>query len=176
MNKNKWRQIPNILTVLRFLAVPVMAVWMIEGKWTASLILFVSAELTDILDGYIARKYQFITDFGKLADPLADKVLQLTALFLLARGERLPYYFFYILAAKELAMIVGAIVFLQKKVVVSSNWSGKAAAAIVFSGNVLAFLNKSIAVYVIWIGVFVALMASAIYLKQYVGSIKKTLR
>ena len=101
MNKSKWRHVPNILTILRLIAVPVMALLMISGKLTEGLIVFAAAELTDILDGYIARKYNFITNFGKLADPFADKAIQLTALLLLARGGRLPYYFFFIWSLRK---------------------------------------------------------------------------
>lgn len=170
-NKSKWRHIPNILTVLRLLAVPLMAVWMIRGKWTESLILFLAAEFTDILDGYIARRFQFITNFGKLADPLADKLLQLTALLLLSVGNRLPPVFFYILCAKELAMIIGSLFFLKKDVVVSSNWVGKAAAAVLFAGIVLAFLNVPASVYVLWLGVGISLAAAVVYLKCYLKQI-----
>jgi cardiolipin synthase len=171
-NKSKWRHIPNILTVLRLLAVPLMAVWMLQGKWIDSLVLFLLAELTDILDGYIARRFQFISNFGKLADPLADKLLQLTALLLLSVGNRLPPVFFYILCAKELAMILGSLFFLKKNVVVSSNWVGKAAAAVLFAGIVLAFLNVPASVYVLWLGVGISLAAAVVYLQHYLKQIK----
>jgi len=161
MNKSKWRHVPNILTVLRLIAVPVMALLMISGKWTA-----------DILDGYIARKYNFITNFGKLADPFADKAIQLTAMLLLAGDERLPYYFFFILLAKEAAMIIGSLFFLRREIVVSSNWVGKAAAAVLFAGVVLAFLDIPAAVYVMWAGTAISVAASIVYLICYVKQIK----
>jgi len=167
MKKSKWRHIPNILTVLRLLAVPLMAVWMISEKWTQSLILFLLAEFTDILDGYIARRFNFISNFGKLADPLADKLIQLTALFLLARGGRLPYYFFFILCGKELAMIIGSLFFLKKDVVVFSNWVGKAAAFILFTGIVTAFLNSPVSVYLLWAGLVISLAAAVVYLIKF---------
>jgi cardiolipin synthase len=172
MNKSKWRHVPNILTILRLIAVPVMALLIISEKWTESLIIFIHAELTDILDGYIARKYNFITNFGKLADPFADKAIQLTALLLLAGDERLPYYFFFILLIKEIAMIIGSLFFLRKKIVVSSNWVGKAAAAVLFAGIVLAFLNIPAAVYFMWAGTVISIAASAIYLICYVKEVK----
>ena len=171
-NKSKWRHIPNILTVLRLLAVPLMAVWMIAGKWTESLVLFLLAEFTDILDGAIARRFQFISNFGKLMDPLADKLLQLTALLLLSLGNRLPPVFFYILCAKELAMIIGSLFFLKKDVVVSSNWVGKTAAAVLFAGIVLAFLNIAASVHVLWLGVGISLAAAVVYLKGYLKQIQ----
>lgn len=172
-NKSKWHHIPNILTVLRLLAVPLLAVWMLAGKWTESLILFLAAEFTDILDGYIARRFQFISNFGKLVDPLADKLLQLTALLLLSVGDRLPPVFFYILCAKELGMIVGSLFFLKKDVVVSSNWVGKAAAAVLFAGIVLAFLNIGASVIILWIGVVISIAAAVVYLKGYLGQLKQ---
>ena len=172
MNKSKWRHVPNILTILRLIAVPVMALLMISGKLTEGLIVFAAAELTDILDGYIARKYNFITNLGKLADPFADKAIQLTALLLLARGGRLPYYFFFILIAKEAAMIIGSLFFLRKEIVVSSNWGGKAAAAVLFAGIVLAFLNIPAAVYIMWAGTAISIAASFVYLNCYVKLLK----
>jgi len=149
-----------------------MALLMISGKWTESLVVFAAAELTDILDGYIARKYNFITNFGKLADPFADKAIQLTALLLLASGGRLPYYFFFILLAKEAAMIIGSLFFLHREIVVSSNWVGKAAAAILFTGIVLAFLNIPAAVHIMWAGTAVSIAASIVYLNCYVKQLK----
>lgn len=174
INKSKWRHIPNILTILRLAVIPVMAYFMILEKWVLSLVIFVLAELTDIIDGYIARRFQFISNFGKLADPLADKLLQLTALLLLSNGARLPMYIFYILCIKELAMIVGALLFLKKDVVVHSNWIGKAASAIIFSGIVLSFLNIAISIYLLWIGMAVSITAGVFYLIGFLKQIKST--
>lgn len=173
INNSKWRYIPNALTILRLAVIPVMAYFMISEKWVLSLIIFVLAEFTDILDGYIARKFQVISNFGKLADPLADKLIQLTALLLLSTGGRLPIYFFNILCLKEIAMIVGALFFLKKDVVVYSNWIGKAASAILFSGIVLAFLNVAISVYLLWAGVAVSITAGALYLIKFLQQINE---
>jgi CDP-diacylglycerol--glycerol-3-phosphate 3-phosphatidyltransferase len=172
MKKSKWRYIPNILTILRLLAIPLMAVWMISEKWEQALILFIAAEFTDILDGYIARRFNFISNFGKLVDPLADKLIQLTAIFLLAHGGKLPYYFFYILIGKELAMVVGALFFLKKDVVVSSNWVGKAAASVLFISIILAFLDSPFSIYMLWIGMIISLTAAVVYLKGYLKQVQ----
>ncbi|HZK27844.1 MAG TPA: CDP-alcohol phosphatidyltransferase family protein [Thermoclostridium sp.] len=173
ISKSKFRHIPNILTMLRLLVIPVMVYYMLKGEWITGLAIFVVAEFTDILDGYIARRYNFISKFGKLADPLADKLLQLTALFILSIGGRLPSYFFYILCIKELAMVVGALLFLKKDVVVHSNWMGKAAATILFIGIILAFLNLSTSVYILWIGMIVSLAASVFYLREFLKQVNK---
>ena len=80
--------LPNKLTILRVLMIPffvVFMLWDITGaadKWIAALI-FIVASLTDMLDGKIARKYNLVTTFGKFADPLADKLLVISAMVIL---------------------------------------------------------------------------------------------
>lgn len=172
ISKSKWRYIPNILTVLRLVVIPVMAYFMILKEWVISLVIFVLAEITDVVDGYIARKFRATSNFGKLADPLADKLLQLTALLLLSTGGRIPMLFFNILCVKELAMIIGALFFLKKDVVVYSNWIGKAASAIIFAGIVLSFLNISVAEYLLWAGLAVSFTAGAFYLIRFLKQMK----
>ena len=75
--------LPNKLTVLRILLIPVFMVvlyWGFSGSAYVALAIFIIASLTDMLDGKIARKYHLVTDFGKFADPLADKCLVMAAL------------------------------------------------------------------------------------------------
>ena len=79
--------VPNVLTMIRLLLVPVYVVLFVSGQKYAALVTFLAASLTDLLDGRIARKYNLITDFGKLVDPFADKVMVLTALLSMAIGS-----------------------------------------------------------------------------------------
>ena len=83
--------IPNILTLIRFLAIPVLAylIFLGDAYNIVAFILFVCIWLTDMLDGYIARHYNQITEFGKLFDPLVDKVFQLTTAIMLAAVDKL---------------------------------------------------------------------------------------
>lgn len=76
-------KLPNILTLVRLLLVPVFMLLLLFGHNLLAFIVFLIASLTDYLDGVIARKYNAISNFGKLADPLADKILVMTALVLL---------------------------------------------------------------------------------------------
>ncbi len=85
--------IPNLLTLLRLLLVPVFLVASIRGWHTAAFVLFVSAAVTDILDGYIARRFNMKTRFGALADPAADKTMMVTG------------YLFYTLAVLPVVTI-----------------------------------------------------------------------
>lgn len=118
--------IPNILTIIRFLLVPVFGYFLYNGKYIIAIIIFISACITDVLDGVIARKFNLITSFGKLADPLADKFLQLTAIAILSIQKIIPLPVLIIVLAKELFMIAGSILIYKKvNFVVQANWYGK---------------------------------------------------
>jgi CDP-diacylglycerol--glycerol-3-phosphate 3-phosphatidyltransferase len=105
--------VPNILTALRLLAVPLMVALFVadagtEGtlRW-AALVVFVAAAATDLLDGYLARRWRVVSSFGKLADPIADKVLVLGALAMLAGFDEIPWWPFIVLAVREVAVTLG---------------------------------------------------------------------
>ncbi len=107
---NQIANLPNMLTGYRFLVVPVL-IFLLRpdaGVWVdmAAFIVFLSAALTDLADGYIARKQKIETVFGKLIDPLADKVLVATALILLIPMGKIPAWVCLIILSREL-MITG---------------------------------------------------------------------
>ncbi|MEM7600483.1 MAG: CDP-diacylglycerol--glycerol-3-phosphate 3-phosphatidyltransferase [Verrucomicrobiota bacterium] len=97
--------LPNQLTVARlFLSFVFVALLSLEGvelMKTAALIVFVIAAITDFLDGYLARKHQLITNFGKLMDPLADKVLMCAGFVLLTRLELIPAWMVVVILSRE---------------------------------------------------------------------------
>lgn len=133
----KKESIPNYLSLFRILLVPAYILFFFgngvfsdlnHNMFAAGVVFFV-AGLTDALDGFLARKFNWISDIGKLLDPLADKLMELSVTICLAIRFRGP---FIVLASfiivKELAMIIGAALLLSKSnVVVSSVWYGKAA-------------------------------------------------
>lgn len=140
--------IPNILTYLRLLAVPFFIWLMVDSSikynvWIA-LGLFVIAELTDLVDGFIARKFNMVSDIGKVLDPLADKLLQVSTVICLVIIGRVHWAFAAIIFAKELYMALGSFVVLKlagSKVTVQANVWGKAASALFTAGIVLAFFH-----------------------------------
>ena len=120
--------LPNILTTVRLALVPVFSALFYSGHPRYALGAYIAACLTDVLDGYLARRMHQVTAFGKLMDPLADKVMQLAMLFCLALNGHLGWWVPAIMAAKEIFMVIGGTMLLKKRnVVVISNWSGKAA-------------------------------------------------
>ena len=117
--------IPNILTIFRILLIPVFIVFFSKGMYPSAIVVYGIAGVTDVLDGYIARKNNIITDFGKLADPLADKLMQVTAFTALTVRGWIPWPIVVVLAAKEILMVCGAFFLLKRKeVVVSADWFG----------------------------------------------------
>ncbi len=137
--------IPNILTILRLCLIPVyIVVFALEGdtKNTAAVI-FIAASITDVLDGYIARKYNAITKVGQLLDPLADKLMQLTVVISLLISKILPLWFVVLLAVKELLMIAGGIFLYAKKTYVKSNFFGKLNTVVLFIALVLIFFTHT---------------------------------
>lgn len=136
--------IPNILTVIRFILVPVFGYYLFKEQFVVAVILFVGACITDILDGVIARKYNLITSFGKLADPLADKLMQLTALTILSIQEIIPLPVLIIVLAKEIFMVAGSILIYKKvNFVVQANWYGKMTTVIFSLAIVMTIVLQS---------------------------------
>ena len=175
---NVWT-IPNVLTMIRLILIPVFVIVFFrvdQSPKIAALCIFVAASLTDFLDGFLARKLNQITDFGKLFDPLADKVMVLTALICQAIDGVFPWVAIAIVLAKELYMVLGGIFMLSKDVVVYSNIAGKAAQVSFIIALVLSFFHDSLSpqwdVIVLWITVGLALIAMVAYTIGYLKSLK----
>ena len=117
--------LPNKLTCLRMLLVPVFVAVFLNGYNVAAGIIFIAASLTDMLDGYIARKYNMITVFGKFMDPLADKLLVCSALICLVDMDRIPSWVVIVIIAREFIISGFRLVAAQKGIVIAAGWSGK---------------------------------------------------
>ena len=120
--------LPNILTLLRIVAVPVIVVALLDetpnGDALAAAV-FALAALTDGLDGYIARRQKSITTFGKLMDPLADKLLIVAALISLVSLNRVAAWVAMVIIARELAVTGLRGVAAERGVVIAASWLGK---------------------------------------------------
>ncbi|MBO4265184.1 MAG: CDP-diacylglycerol--glycerol-3-phosphate 3-phosphatidyltransferase [Clostridia bacterium] len=129
------KNIPNIISIFRILLIPVFVILFFDKNtdilWPMGI--FILSGASDVLDGYLARKNGWITDVGKLLDPLADKMTQICVLICLFIKDMVPPFVLGIFIAKELFMIVGAtFIFRNKKVVVQSDWTGKLATIIFY--------------------------------------------
>ena len=120
---------PNKLTILRVIMIPFFVFFMLAdmgnaGKYTA-LVLFIAASLTDTLDGYLARKYNQVTNFGKFMDPLADKLLVCSALICLMDVGKLPSWAVIVIISREFIISGFRLVASDNGIVIAASWWGK---------------------------------------------------
>lgn len=155
--------IPNTLTLFRLFLVPVFVIIFfspLEYSLYYSVMVFILAGLTDVLDGYIARKYNRVTKWGQVIDPFADKVMQLTVLLCFVIKDLLPVWLIIIYGLKELTMIFGGIFLYSKKekVVIPANSFGKAATLLFY----LAILSVLVVNYKYSTIIFIIAIAFAL--------------
>lgn len=164
--------LPNVLTVIRFVLIPIFGFYLFKEEYTTAVILFLLGGITDILDGYIARKFNMVTSWGKLADPLADKLMQITALVILTIQHEIPSIILAVIISKEMLMGLGSLViYKNKKYVVSANWYGKMATVIFYiavAAIILFDLNYLYNNIFIGIAVISAMFAFFMYVQTYI--------
>ncbi|MBQ9492637.1 MAG: CDP-diacylglycerol--glycerol-3-phosphate 3-phosphatidyltransferase [Oscillibacter sp.] len=135
--------LPNKLTLLRIGLIPLFMLilyWDFPGARYAALFVFIVASLTDMLDGKIARKYNLITDFGKFADPLADKMLVTAAMLWFVECGQMPAWVLLIVICREFAVSGLRMVAAEQGRVIAAGWSGKVKTAATMVCVVLMFL------------------------------------
>lgn len=115
----------NKITLVRIILVPVYVVLMLLELPIAALIVFILAGLSDSLDGYIARNYNQVTDFGKFADPLADKILILSAILLFVQLGQMPAWCAILILTREFAVTGLRLVAVEGGKVIAAGISGK---------------------------------------------------
>ncbi len=177
--KNKIITIPNILSFFRLCLIPVI-VWLYcfqkDYLWTT--VIFIISGLTDIVDGFIARRFDMISDFGKAFDPVADKLTQIAMMFCLVTRFPLMLIPLIILIIKEaLAAIMNMITLEKAGFVVAAVWHGKVNTVLIYSMMFIhiVWFNIPEIVSDILIGICIAMMliSSFLYTKSDVKAIKK---
>lgn len=175
MPKFSIKYLPNYLTILRLILVPIIFTLIIKEYYLYAFVVFVIANATDVLDGRIARKYNLITDFGKLMDPLADKITQISTVLALIIKGIIPFWILIVLTTKELIMIIVAFtLYKNKDVTVYSKWYGKAATILFFIAIVFSLLSNtfeeftSITIYLFYVAIAMTLFAGIMYAKNII--------
>ncbi|HEY8444665.1 MAG TPA: CDP-diacylglycerol--glycerol-3-phosphate 3-phosphatidyltransferase [Bacilli bacterium] len=169
--------VPNILTIIRLLLVPLYIIIFyssLDNSLWIAIGIFMLASITDIVDGFIARKFNAITKIGQLLDPLADKLMQLTVLLTLSLAGYIEMWVFWIILSKELLMILsGSILFLSKtKIIISSNIFGKLTTVLIYIAIILSVLRIDIVNYIFMVVIAIAIITLIQY--AYIG-VKKLL-
>lgn len=175
--------IPNKLTILRVILVPVFVACFylpVEGAMYIAAAVFVVAYFTDMLDGYIARKYNLITDFGKLMDPMADKLLTAAAMIMLTAYGLCSPIATFLTIGRELVISAFRLVSATQGVVIAAGKIGKLKTLTQFIGIVLILLGNPLFnrigvpfdQIVIWISVVLAMWSCTDYIVKNLKALK----
>ena len=161
----------NALTFMRIALIPIFVLVCEKGYHYGALAVFLIVELTDLMDGRIARKYHMVTRFGKLIDPLADKLMCVAVLYVLASSGAVDWAPVIIVVIKEMAMLIGSAALLKKGVVVQSRMLGKVAQVAFIVALSLCFFHDffqdwgiPLDVILLWTAISVAMFALIHYI------------
>lgn len=137
-----FKHLPNTLTIIRFLLIPFIIFSAFQNNYVATIVILTISGITDVLDGFIARKFDLVTDIGKLLDPLADKATQVALLGALTILKFIPAWIIAIVLIKEFVMIAGASFLYGKDLVVSSKWYGKLSTVLFYMAIVCSLIIR----------------------------------
>ncbi len=170
--------LPNKLTMLRIILVPVFVACMLipfpNNNWVA-LLIFIIASLTDLADGKIARKYNLVTNFGKFMDPLADKLLVTSALICLVGLGKIASWIVIIIVAREFAISGFRLLAANDNIVIAANYWGKFKTTFQMIAIVLLIMDVPQLQILTTLMVYVALALTIISLVTYIYQNKQIL-
>ena len=140
----KSKNIPNILSIIRLMLVGVFVYTFFWVDEILALVVFLTAGATDVVDGYLARRNNWISDVGKILDPVADKTMQCTVLVCLLIRDIIPWWFLAVFFAKEIStLFLSFLVIRKKNFVVVSRWYGKFTVCLFYATIVLSVTLKN---------------------------------
>jgi CDP-diacylglycerol--glycerol-3-phosphate 3-phosphatidyltransferase len=165
-------QLPNALTLSRLVLIPIFVVVMVQAgdahSWPAG-ILFGAAGVTDQIDGFLARAWRVESRFGKIADPLADRLMIDAAVILLVAYGRLPWAGLVVIAARDLLLLAGWRVLAPRGIDLDVNVLGKAATWILYAAigfRIVTHDHTSWPLWLFWIGLAGAVIAAMFYVLE----------
>ncbi len=176
------RNVPNILSAFRILLAPVFAIAYFshaQNPQIIALIVYGVASLTDVLDGYIARKYDITSELGRVLDPLGDKLMVCTVLACITVDGIIPLWAIILFVCKELLMLAGGLVIhnVAKVDMPSSNFIGKASTVVFFVVCSILMVFRSIpaniAEFMIAIALGLTFMALGSYVLSFTAVMKE---
>ena len=174
--------LPNKLTLLRVFMIPLFVVLLLLQKGENSTLryiatfIFILAALTDALDGYIARKYNLITNFGKFMDPLADKLLVCSALICMIPLSRLPAWYVIILISREFIISGFRLIAVEQNVVIAASYFGKLKTVSQMVMIILLILQLPALHFVNLLFIYLSLILTIVSLIDYLFKNRKVLQ
>jgi len=182
LNRQQILSLPNGVTVLRILAIPLILVllfYMGRGYQLLTGLLFLGAAVTDTLDGYLARSRGMETTLGKFLDPLADKLLVVTALIALIPAREIPVWMVIVIVGREIAITGLRGIAVSQDIIISASTLGKyktvfEVASIFFlilNGSYFVINFRPIGMVLLWVALGIAVISGVDYFKKYLKSI-----
>jgi CDP-diacylglycerol--glycerol-3-phosphate 3-phosphatidyltransferase len=172
-------QLPNALTVFRLVLIPVFVALMVRAghaaSWPAG-ITFGVAGATDQVDGYLARRWHVESRFGKIADPLADRLMIDAAVILLFAYDRLPWEGLAIILARDLVLLTGGWLLAPRGIEIDVNVVGKAATWILYTAIAFRIVTSPATQWpldLFWAGIALALVAGVFYVRAAWGELRR---
>ena len=164
--------LPNKLTMLRILLIPVFMLFLLLGHSYIAAVVFIVASVTDTLDGQIARRYNLVTNFGKIMDPLADKLLVFSAFLCMIQLGIVPAWMVVIILARELLIVSLRAVAAAQGTVIAASWWGKTKTVSQMAAVVLLLLKNwpfgpdgfPLATIVLWVAVILTIVSGVDYI------------
>ncbi|UHA75686.1 CDP-alcohol phosphatidyltransferase family protein [Paenibacillus sp. 481] len=160
--------LPNLLTLIRFVLIPIyLVLFFMDERYTAFGILLL-AGCTDVLDGYIARKYNQVTMLGAMLDPLADKLMMITVIISLLWGGHLPWSAAIAVFIRDAGMIVGSALFhFRGKKTVPANWMGKLTTALFYLAILFVYFAWPYHLELLWVVIAFSFITAIIYTTHF---------
>ena len=170
--------LPNALTIVRFLLIPAFVVLLAGATgghdWTSGII-FGVAGITDQIDGWLARRWRVESDFGKYADPLADRLMIDAAVIMLFVADRLPWAALAVIVARDALLLAGTRFVLPRGYEFSVSFLGKAATWVLYAAVAFVIVTRegtSWPLWVFWIGLGMAVGAGVLYVASAWRSVR----
>jgi CDP-diacylglycerol--glycerol-3-phosphate 3-phosphatidyltransferase len=167
-----FKNVPNILTIGRIILIPGFVVVLMLGHYYIAAVIFIIASLTDALDGFIARKYDATSNFGKLMDPLADKILVLSALVCLVELGDIPGWMVIVMLTREFLITGLRAIAARDGLVIAADLSGKiktvfqmlAIIAILFQNQPFERFGLPVSLILLWIALILTVYSGVEYI------------
>lgn len=179
-SKKQILTIPNLLSLVRLLMIPVI-LWLYIGKQNnyAAIVVIALSGLTDVVDGYIARRFNMVSDLGKILDPIADKLTQGSLILCLTVTYDWMKWLIALFIVKEIAMaVMGLLVIKQKDSVNSAQWHGKLSTVLLYATMIVLILFPRMPLPVVNTLIvacaIVIVMSLALYTKFYIKLFRKS--
>ncbi|XEC95349.1 CDP-alcohol phosphatidyltransferase family protein [Paenibacillus tarimensis] len=162
--------LPNLLTMARFIMIPVYLAVFAYGFMKPAFFVLLAAGLTDILDGYIARRRGQVTATGAMLDPLADKIMLIAVILSLLFSGHIPWSAAAVMFIRDAGMIIGSAIFhFRGKKTVSANWMGKLTTVLFYAAMMLIFFESPFALGFLWGVIGFSFLTSFIYIAQFLS-------